>query len=752
MTYDVNGILVSVAYPRPVTIDLERGVPLTYTLYYVRSDVELAACVAWVDRQTVIGLDLETSAIKPRKGNIATIQVGNPLGPDPRAYVIDVRCVSLAALAPLFDRLTDRRLRKIGQNIKFECAWLYHHYGVKVRGCADTQLTELVLRAGLFDSKGGYEKKAGDERAAYKWCSMEKLADRYLHIAIDKDRALRTSFYSTPAGTHTERQLVYAAGDVLYVFPILRYQMEVADKRKLRNILKIEYDLIPILADAEITGMEIDTSAWRGLWQEAVRDVAALERQLDDLFRPICLQHDFFAPHDATARPIYPKKNKPLNYGSSEHVRWAIKKYCESVQWPYEVVIDPPRLVALKQKSPEVQDWVRWNRKVGRTKTVADAPDHFVDERKYCVLTDADKDTLKLRMLRGQLPQTLVRLLLDYSKADTRVTGFGLKWLNKNVEADGRIHTEMHQAATSTGRTSTTPNVQNIPGDPRYRACFRAGRGRKFVILDYSQIEPRLSCQVSKDSTYMAAFLALDDIYLSVATQMFGARPDRTTPEGAVLRAIAKIIVLALAYRMGPAKLRDKLTLGLEQEILSGARRAPTFEEAKELHAKFFEACSGVKEFQELCSRLAHPKETPRARVWDDFLGAEVTYIQGPCGRIRFFPPDALNTYTEAPNAPIQGSSATITKAAAVLVQRWIDEHGVDAHVVNLVHDEIVWEVEAARAEEFRDIAKSCMEQAARFYVPDIPVFAEYPENSTGVLDFWCKKLPKPPPPLEQAA
>jgi DNA polymerase I-like protein with 3'-5' exonuclease and polymerase domains len=726
-----------------VTIDVEKGMPLTYELYYVTADEHVPHLMEWLNRQSIFGFDLETSAIKPRKGHIATLQFGNPNGKQPRAYVVDVRCVSREALQPVFDKLEDRTVPKLGQNIKFECAWMLHHFGVRIRNVVDTMINELVARAGLFDAKDGYVKKANSERAAYKWCSMAKLADRYLRLNIDKDKDLRTSFYSTPPGTHSYRQLAYAAGDVIYVFPIARYQQELIAKRKLKNIVKIEYGVIPVLADAEVTGIPVNTGAWRGLWQESVVFAASAEGALDDLFRPVCFQGDFFAP-DPLVRPVYPKRNKPLNYTSGEQVRWALKAYCESIGWDREVIIDMPRFVNVAKKSDKANEWMRWQKEQGRPREWVDVPAHLLDERKYCVLTDADKKTLLLRMLRGQLPRDVVQLLLQYSTHEKRATGFGINWLNANVEEDGRIHTEMHQCATNTGRLSTTPNVQNIPGDARYRACFHAGKGKKFVILDYSQIEPRLSCQVSRDPTYMSAFLADDDIYLTVAAEMFGERPDRETTEGAVLRQIAKIIVLALAYRMGAAKLRDALTLGLEKEILSGVRHAPTQEEAQLLHTKFFEACTGVKEFQELCSRLAHPKDSPREKLWDDFLGTFVTYIQSPCGRIRFFAPDALNTYTEAPNAPIQGASATITKAAAVLVQRWIDDKGVDAHVVNLVHDEIVWEVDETRAEEFKHVAKKLMEQAAQFYIPDIPVKAEFPENSTGVLDVWAKKLPKP--------
>lgn len=724
------------AFSRRVTIQVTETESVTYDLRYITRDDQLPEVSDWAEKQRAVGVDLETSDLVPRKGHIATLQIGNPFGPDPRAYVIDLRCVTAPALARVFAVFRSTAVVKYGQNLKFECKWLQHHYGIVFRNCRDTQVTELVMRAGLFESKNHYASSG--ERAAYKWCSMFQLAQRYLGLNLDKDHDLRTSFYDTPGGMHTERQLVYAAGDVIYPFFIWKYQKAIAQDRRLMGVLKIEWNLIPVLADAEVRGIRVNTAKWRSLWQEAVKLSAETERVLDDMFRPVTYQQDLFDTQYGTkARPIYPKKNEPLNYSSSDHKLWAIKAYCESIGWDREVVTKPARAVELRTQYG--QEWMNYQASQGRPSTVDKVPDHLIPESKYCLLLDTDKKTLMLRMLRGQLPSRVVNLLTDYSKYEKRATGFGLQFLKKHVDEDDRLRTEIHQCATATGRKSTTPNTQNIPGDKRYRSCFIPADGYKFCIADYSQIEPRISAQVSKDATYVAAFANSEDIYLSVAENMFGFRPDKKTPEGKLLRQIAKIIVLALAYRMGPVKLRDQLTLGLAEYIIAGERPAPTLEEARELWNKFFEACPGIRVYQDECSQLASPSETKRAKLWDDFLGEQVTYIQGPCGRIRFFPPDALNTYTEAPNAPIQGASATIMKAAIVLIQEVIDERGWDAHLANAVHDEAVYEVEESVAVEFALVMKERMEFAASFFVPDVPCPAEFPENTEGVVDIWTK-------------
>lgn len=721
-------------------IEVRKDLRVWVQYHYVTKPAHLAECLAWLQGRTLIALDLETSGIKPFEDRIATLQVGYFDGTDGEAWVLDVRCFTEEQLAPLFAILESRAVTKLGQNINFEYRFLRNHYGVRCRKLADTQLAELVLRAGLFESKA--KRPTTGERTAYKYTSMNALMQRYAGIEIDKDTELRTSFYSTPAGTHSIRQIVYAAGDVIYPFVIAAGQRPVIDERGLRDIIKLEMEVLPLIGEMEHRGLRLDQKGWIKLWQEALRERTQYEQTLDDMLRPCTEQPDLFDTEASKARPIYPKKNTELNYGSSEQVKWAIKTYCQHIGWPLEIVSDLKRLHKLKEQYGESYRQAQLEK--GRDCTVEQIPDYLVPEASYCLLLDADKITLTLRKARKQLPSGLVDALLGFSKYDQRVTAFGIEWMKSNVRKEtGRIHTTVNQAITTTGRVSTQPNLQNIPGDPRYRHCFVPAEGFKFVIADYSQQEPRLLAQVSKDPTYLGTYERKDDLYLSVAEAMLGHRPDKKTPEGALERQMFKAIVLAMAYRSGPPKLRDQLTLGLADAIVAGTVEAPSLEFAQQMHRRFFEVHERVKDYQDQCSRGASPNGEGVHKFYDQLVGDFVTYVRAPCGRVRFFPPDAKNTYTEASNAPIQGGSATMTKAAAVLIQRYIDEQGWGDHafIVNLVHDEIVCEVHESIAEAFAPKMQELMEEAGRFYCPDVPIVAEFPKGSNGVVPFWTKEL-----------
>lgn len=1013
---------------------------------YCATEAHLAVLLQWLDGQKTVAFDIETNGLDPVRDGIATFQfgaLGHASGID--AWVLDIRAVTRAALEPVLAFLAGRETIKLGQNIRFEYRFIREQLGTSLRALADTQVAEMVIRAGLLSPKGQARGK-GEERAAYRATSMNALMKRYAQIEIDKDPDVRTSFYATPSGCHSIRQIIYAASDVVYPFVIAQAQRQLIDDRGLRGIIKVEMELIPVLGEMEYRGMKVDKGKWRALWQEALTKRAEAERQLDDIFRPCTLQGDLFDTVEVKARPVYPKLGRPLNYSSAEQVRWALKAYCELIKWPVRVVIDKKELQKLKQEHGAA--WIKRQEEQGKPVDINDLPDWLLPEDQFCILTEADKKTLILRKCRKQLPANVVDLLIEFSKYDIRCDTFGNEWLLKNVsDRTGRLHTEVHQAVTNTGRLSTTPNcyddqtevltdrgwvrfadltstdtvaqvdpgskevtfvvpseryaapytgemrhwkaqyvnllvtphhrmlverrsghveviradglvpnrkhfvagrlglgngplnpdevrwlaavaargtltpkyleldpmpraqmallvdiaerlgypdlhvlllesgewrgwvaadhplaqlaeaylgaegtfgawvlqlkpvsrqafitavrqwfrrgprlqtlvmasenahwvqalcsvtglravvhddgevaelliaprdhvwtttvasdvveytgmvycvtvpkgmvlvrradaagtyvtavsgnTQNIPSDPRYRQCFVPAQDYKFVIADYSQQEPRLLAQLSRDPVYLSTYERNDDLYLAVAEAMLGHRPDKHTPEGALERKIFKIIVLAMAYRAGARKLRDQLTLGLEKPIMAGEVEPPSLEYARDLHKRFFDVHEKVLEFQDQCSSTADPKSKGSPKIWDDFVGDVVTYVRAPCGRLRLFPPSAENTFTEGANSPIQGGSATMTKAAACLIQRMIDAEGWQdkAFVVNLVHDEIVCEVHETIAEAFAPKMQALMVEAGRFYCPDVAIAAEFPEGSQGVVDYWCKEV-----------
>lgn len=725
-----------------------------YDLYYVTREAELEHYRAWRRRQKAVGIDIETDGrsadgLNFRSKKIATLQIGNPVCDEPRAYVFCVRSLPHAVMRALVaDVVEDPNLMKLGQNLGFEMQFLGFKYGVRFQKSACCQLAELVLRAGLFPIKRA-DNDEGPNRAAYGLTNMKRLAKRHLAIEIDKTDRYRLDFWSTAAGELCEGALRYAAGDVVYPFYIAQSQKTEIYARGLKDVIDIEFALLPILTDMHMHGIGIDQDAWLTLYQEACvkRDMA--KHQLDELFRGQNQQLDAFPGKNRPTIETRVAKNvyisREINYNAPQQVQRAIRRFCKAQAWPVEVIIDMDRLNELKYKFG--QDWLikrqegelqraEREERVPRTFTVEDIPDWIIPRERFVVLTKLEGDQLRLAKIRKQLPRNLVETYLEY-KENAKAAGTSGEAFLENVRADtGRIHVLFHQAITSTGRLSSEPNLQNIPRDPRYRACFVARKGYKFIIRDYSQIEPRLSAETSGDHTYVQCFLNNADIYCSVGSAM---SEHEVTKDQKALRQGFKSIVLGTAYNMGGPKLCDDLTLKLESFIESGEIELPTIPYAWDQLTRYFQACPGIKTFQNKCIAEADPEKSTRSRVWDRFKEEPVTYVTGLCGRKRFFASDAKNVYTEAPNGPIQGCSATITKLAMVLFDAACRDQGIEMHFVNSVHDELVAEVPEADAEAASLLLEQCMIAAGERYIKTVPVKAEAPQGN-GVFDCWYKE------------
>ena len=72
----------------------------------------------------------------------------------------------------------------------------------------------------------------------------------------------------------------------------------------------------------------------------------------------------------------------------------------------------------------------------------------------------------------------------------------------------------------------------------------------------------------------------------------------------------------------------------------------------------------------------------------------------------------ALRQFAErtAINSPVQGTAADLMKAAMIRCDREVRAKFPEAHLILQVHDELLFEVPAAQAEELRKLLDSCME------------------------------------------
>jgi DNA polymerase-1 len=260
----------------------------------------------------------------------------------------------------------------------------------------------------------------------------------------------------------------------------------------------------------------------------------------------------------------------------------------------------------------------------------------------------------------------------------------------------GRLHTSFNQAATSTGRLSSSdPNLQNIPirGElgKQVRQAFIAKPPCFLVSGDYSQIELRILTHLSQEPRLLDAFRKEEDIHASTAAQIFGVVLDAVTPD---MRRVAKVVNFGVIYGMSD--------YGLEQAI--GLSRG----EAAKFIASYFERHPGVKEYL----------ESTKKRARDD------GYVQTLLGRRRYIPEiNSSNRQVResaermAINMPLQGTAADIIKLAMIRLQGDMDVRGLTSKMILQVHDELLFEVPPEELEEMKGLIFELMPQAMNLTV-----------------------------------
>lgn len=255
-----------------------------------------------------------------------------------------------------------------------------------------------------------------------------------------------------------------------------------------------------------------------------------------------------------------------------------------------------------------------------------------------------------------------------------------------------RLHTELNQAVTTTGRlSSTNPNLQNIPirteRGMMVRKAFIAKNNFALVSADYSQIELRVLAHITDDPGMISAFKNNFDIHAATASEVFGVSLDSVNSEQ---RRQAKAVNFGIAYGQGVYGLAE--TLGISRT------------EAKNIITRYFERFPGVKKYMENIVKNAY----------------EQGYVETLIGRRRYIPEinsknHAIKSFGEraAINAPIQGTASDIVKMAMLEIH-----HEFKGKMLLQVHDELLFEIQSQEVDASIKRIKNIMENCISLKVP----------------------------------
>ena len=441
----------------------------------------------------------------------------------------------------------------------------------------------------------------------------------------------------------------YAYLDAKYTFMLWKVVKEKIEKAGVENIMALEMDVLRVLCDMKLAGAPIDQDALSALHVQLEADI---EKAREDIYR--------------TAGVVF-------NINSNRE-----KQYLLYSPQPSGRGLKP-KIYTGKGMKKEAE---------GKELTVED----------YSVSAEAlepyrDKDPLVKAMLEyADLNKLLTTYVIPYLGGEVvRTTGGKSKVeYRDSLLVNGKVHGDFIQHGAETGRfSSRNPNLQNVPNPATahgkaIRNLFYAPEGYKLVVADYSQIEPRVIASMSNDPIMKKNYLEGGDIYTTVGDVM------------GVNRAAGKVLVLSMAYGVGP----DKIARSIGCSIT----------EARGLLSNFGEKFQNVSAY--------------RAKVIG--VTRKAGFVSTVLGRKRYLPEinsrnigERAGAERQAFNTRIQGSAADIMKLAMIRAHDLIPE---GASLLLTVHDELVTIAPDNLVEETREAIREAMEG---INLLDIPLIAD---------------------------
>jgi len=293
----------------------------------------------------------------------------------------------------------------------------------------------------------------------------------------------------------------------------------------------------------------------------------------------------------------------------------------------------------------------------------------------------------------------IVAEILSYREASKLKSTYVDALPSHRAPHSGRVHTNLHQLLTSTGRlASSDPNLQNIPVRSELGRELRKAfvpRADDFILLaaDYSQVELRVMASLSGDPTMIEAFRNDVDIHRTTAAKVFGVCLDDVLPE---MRRTAKMVNFGIIYGIS--------AFGLSQRL--GIPRG----EASEIIETYFQEYPAIKKFMDDTIEKTRKQGyietlTGRRRNMKDITSGNAS--------IR------ANAERAAINSPIQGTSADMIKLAMIRIQAFLAKK--KSKMILQVHDELLFDLHHDEKDELTPMIVSAMETALPLPL-DVPV------------------------------
>ena len=423
----------------------------------------------WLRKLKRVELDTETSGLDCHTKVLLTIQLGNY----ENQYVFDWTTLTKEERNQLKEFLeSDREF--IGVNLMFDLTFLYKH-GIWVKHIYDLMIAEQLIYLGypkiltkeLVDEIGEddfkmYEfipAKEAKSKPYYELSySLKAMAKRYLGINIDK--TVRGAIITEGL---TERVVVYAAGDVMWLTKIANEQEVELKKQDLILACRFECEFVKALAYTKYCGVHLDREKWLA---KMANDQSKLDNAISKLNKWV-VDWDKKREHNGDWDIQYPELEYSGSKLDDEIASLEKKGYKRSPFDDLEASFQEEKVKAYKKKiknlftkvdqqgdlfngfSTEPQCIINWasNKQVIPFFELLGINCDGFDKK-----TKKKKKTIEEAQLLPQKDKfPIIPLFLEYQDAAKVVSTYGQNWINAINPKSGRIHVELHSIGADTG-------------------------------------------------------------------------------------------------------------------------------------------------------------------------------------------------------------------------------------------------------------------------------------------------------------
>lgn len=504
--------------------------------------------------------------------------------------------------------------------------------------------------------------------------SLENAANVYCNKKLNKDE--RNKFVGLKGKPFTDMQIIYGAEDIQVLEDIKEKQISKIEEYKMQSVLKLENNFVIVLADVEYRGFKLDRDKW-----------LALDSQNKEVFKVRIEKLNNYVLSDPKLDRFVDNQLDLFNSGRKCAIEWSSSR----------------QVVALMKF-------------LG------------IDTRTVDKKTGKPKDSVEAKHLKkfeGKYP--IIPIYLEYKEIEKQISTYGEEFLKHINPITGRVHSNYWQILDTGRISSSDPNLQNIPADEGMRACFVPEEGNILTVSDYSAQEPRVTADRCKDPALIDFFLHGDgDIHSLVASKVFtviNGKETKITKKNNQERQTGKILGLALDYGASAFSLKDSLKT--------------TEQEAQKFIDAYFAAFPGKKDYFRKCIDQAMRDgyilidPVTNRRSWcsnfEEIMWCKEHYNELDKEKRSEYFKRIGSLKRNAQNYPIQGTSGSMTKVAAVLIHNEFQKLKISdkAFIVNLVHDEIVTEETIELQKVVEQIVRIAMIKAGELFCKTVPMTVE---------------------------